>query len=151
MQTELEQTQLEIARAQLAQEQIKLGKMQQRQRVAASLGQGATAVGGAAASGAGSVLRYAGRWLWWAVGAELAIVLALAIFTKPHAHPDGFWVGLGYVLGTVHVPNTAAVLLAATVLAGLSAGKADPARDQVLQILLAAIPLTVFALWAYFR
>lgn len=57
MQTELEQTQLEIAKLQLEQERRKLAGLQKRQRVADNLGAGATAVGGAAKGGL--------RWLFF--------------------------------------------------------------------------------------
>lgn len=52
MQTELEKTQLEIAKLQLEQERQKLAQMQRRQQTVQGLGQGAAAVGGAAKKGA---------------------------------------------------------------------------------------------------
>lgn len=47
MNTELEKTELEIAKLKLAQEKHKLEQLQKRQRVVDGLGQGAAAVGGA--------------------------------------------------------------------------------------------------------
>ncbi len=64
MQTELEKTQLEIAKRQLEQERHKLAQMQRRQGVVDGLGQGAVAVGGATRSG-----------LLWAAYVALGAVL----------------------------------------------------------------------------
>lgn len=63
MSTELEQTQLEIAKLQLEQERHKLAQMEKRQRVADDLSQGAMAVGGAAAKGGRRVLVWFGKLL----------------------------------------------------------------------------------------
>lgn len=57
MPTELEKTQLEIAKLQLEQERHKLAQMQKRQKVVNDLGSGAAAVGGATVSVA--------WWLFW--------------------------------------------------------------------------------------
>ena len=80
MQTELEKTQLEIAKLQLEQERHKLGQMKKRQRVVDDLGSGAAAVGGAAAKGAGmaargggALLRYLGRYVGWV--AEFSLIV----------------------------------------------------------------------------
>lgn len=76
MTTELEQTQLEIAKLQLEQERHKLAQMQKRQRVAEGLGQGAATVGGAAAKGGRRFLVWSGKLLLVWPAAYAGVVLA---------------------------------------------------------------------------
>lgn len=96
--TELEKTQLEIAKLQLEQERHKLGQMKKRQKVVDDLGAGAAMVGGAAAKGAG-----------WAVFTALAalgglavglVIGALLILNNVDAPAGLGWLeGVGYRLG----------------------------------------------------
>ena len=74
-QTELEKTQLEIAKLQLEQEKHKLAQMHRRTEAVSDLGRGAAAVGGVAvkgvalslaAVGARSLARYS-AWPSWAI------------------------------------------------------------------------------------
>ena len=81
MTTELEKTQLEIARLQLEQERHKLAGLQMRQKVVNNLAQGAVAVGGAVGKGGSTLLRYVGRWLTWALVVETCIVVLLGAAT----------------------------------------------------------------------
>lgn len=83
MQTELEKTQLEIAKLQLEQERHKLGQMKKRRKVVDDLGSGAAAVGGVAVKGAGMaahgggvLLRYLGRYVGWATFLGVGVCLA---------------------------------------------------------------------------
>ena len=70
MNTELEKTELEIAKLKLAQEKHKLEQLQKRQRVVDGLGQGAAAVGGVAKSGV--------RWVMWVVvGAVVGLLTSV--------------------------------------------------------------------------
>jgi len=78
MTTEVEKTQLEIARLQLEQERYKLVRLQKRQKVVNDLGQSAVAVGGAVGKGGSAVLRYVGRWLLWAAVVEVCVIVVLA-------------------------------------------------------------------------
>lgn len=100
-QTELEKTQLEIAKLQLEQERHKLAQLQKRQRVVDDLGQGTVAVGGAAVRGVAWVAKLA---VFAAVGAVVGMTVAALIILKNVSAPDGLsWLeGVGYRLGAHH-------------------------------------------------
>ena len=98
MQTELEKTQLEIAKLQLEQERHKLGQRKKRQKVVDDLGSGAAVVGGAAAKGA--------VWVVFAALAALGglamglVIGALLILNNVDAPVGLSWLeGVGYRLG----------------------------------------------------
>lgn len=104
MQTELEQTQLEIAKLQLEQEHRKLAGLQKRQRVVDDLGAGAAAVGGAAKSG----LRWAVILALGAVAGAIIGVGVVALMGAAAAlggngcaaYPNAdLWYRVGCVLG----------------------------------------------------
>ena len=100
MTTELEKTQLEIARLQLEQERQKLARMQRRQQAVDGLGQGAAAVGGAAVRGSKAVLRWAAKALLvWIAG-----MLWFAFVKADRIRIEGadFLYRMGYALGQMH-------------------------------------------------
>jgi len=119
-QTELEKTQLEIAKLQLEQEKHKLAQMQKRQKVVDDLGQGAVAVGGAAVKGGSAVVRWAGRWIGYAVVLELLVIAVASIFIFKSLPPNGeFGWALGHFLGSVHAVNIITVIVCATIATAL--------------------------------
>ncbi|MDE2414592.1 MAG: hypothetical protein KGM60_07520 [Comamonadaceae bacterium] len=152
MTTELEKTQLEIAKLQLEQERHKLAQMQQRQKVVSGLGQGAVAVGGAVGKGGSAVLRYVGRWLMWAVLVEVGVLgVALAAAQNAAKGPGshGFVWEFGSFLGRIHTPNVLSVLVTATLVALIPpAGKKNDATHLAAAFGTAA---AVFAIWAATR
>ena len=100
MTTELEKTQLEIARLQLEQERHKLAQLQKRQRVVDDLGQGTVAVSGAAVRGSKAVLQWAAKALLvWTVG-----MLWFAFVRADRIRIEGadFLYRMGYALGQMH-------------------------------------------------
>lgn len=148
-QTELEKTQLEIARLQLEQERHKLAQMQKRQKVVSELGQGAVTVGGAAAKGSKAVLQYIGRWLLWAAfleGTVLVVFGLVAAFTSVD-NGNGFLWNLGLRLGANHTPN----LVTAVVLSAVMAAICVPTRIGEKQNIggLVGLLLAATAIWKY--
>ena len=100
MTTELEKTQLEIARLQLEQERHKLAQLQKRQRVVDDLGQGTVAVSGAAVRGSKAVLQWAAKALLvWTVG-----MLWFAFVRADRVRIEGadFLYRMDYALGQMH-------------------------------------------------
>lgn len=96
-QSELEKTQLEIARLQLEQERHKLAQMQKRQKVVSELGQGAAAAGGVTVKGSKAVLRWAAKALLiWIAG-----MLWFAYQDAKYLQIEGadFSYHMGYALG----------------------------------------------------
>lgn len=114
MTTELEKTQLEIARLQLEQEKHKLAQLQKRQKVVEGLGTGAAAVGGAAAKGSFAL----GKWVLKVLVAWGAI-LAFLTYGRIRSHevPTGdFTYQFGFAAGSL----TATEILIALVVALLA-------------------------------
>lgn len=104
-QTELEKTELEIAKLKLAQEKHKLEQLQKRQRVVEGLGQGAAAVGGAAKSGVRWVLGVTALVLFGAIFGPIAVagyVLLRSEIRCPSFPYAGFLERIGCTLGEHH-------------------------------------------------
>ncbi len=103
MQTELEKTQLEIAKAQLAQEQIKLAKMQRNQQTLNNLGRGAVALGEGAArstlNGVSLVSALIRASLTLMLFTLLVLVVVLAIKAAVLPGVGGFGYRFGQELG----------------------------------------------------
>lgn len=117
-QTELEKTELEIAKLKLAQEKHKLEQLQKRQKVVDGLGQGAAAVGGAAKSGAQWVLYVVfgvtvGALLGW-VAAAFTVLVDTGV--QCAAYPDAdLLYRMGCALGSGHTRLVVSSLIAAVV------------------------------------
>ena len=147
MTTELEKTQLEIARLQLEQDRHKLAGLQMRQKVVNNLAQGAVAVGGAVGKGGSTLLRYVGRWLTWALVVETCIVVLLGAATLFSPSGLGFWWDLGVKLGSMHAPNLITVFGVSTILAFFPFAQLGGKEAQGI---LGGLGLCVFLLWKYF-
>lgn len=147
MTTELEKTQLEIARLQLEQERYKLAGLQKRQKVVDNLAQGAVAAGGSVVKGGSAVLRYLGRWLLWALVVETCVVVLFGAAALFSPSGRGFGWDLGVRLGAMHAPNLITVFAVPTILAFFpfaQLGRKDA------QGTLGVLGLGVFFLWKYF-
>lgn len=142
MQSELEKTQLEIAKLQLARERHKLEQIQQRHKLMGGLGNGAAVVGGAALKGGSAVLRYVGRYLGWT--AELAlIVCGVYLFcaynlVRPHMT---FAQRLDYLLD---LPGSWGAFLV-FVVPVFAAARLHPLGDDKWATAVRLVPLFVFA------
>lgn len=127
MTTELEQTQLEIAKLQLEQERHKLAQMKKRQRVADDLSQGAVAVGGAAAKGGRRVLVWFGKLLL-----ALGVVFALAVTGEMKNAVDPTWdfsYRVGFAAGRLSDAAYGWMLLAAAVAASIP-WRSNPGQEM---------------------
>lgn len=147
MTTELEKTQLEIARLQLEQERHKLAGLQMRQKVVTNLAQGAVAVGGAVGKGGSTLVRYVGRWLLWALVVETCVVILLGASAWFSPSGLGFWWDLGVRLGAMHAPNLITVFGVPTILAFFPFAQLGGKEAQGT---LGGLGLGVFFLWKYF-
>ena len=117
-------------------------------RLLAELALLAVAVGGAVKSGWSAVLRYAGRWLLWAVLIEVVVIVIVMMFAKPFGHPGGFLYGAGEAMGRVHTPNTLSVLLGATATAFVPLS-GNLKQDEGLISIAAVITIVIFAAWYF--
>lgn len=126
MTTELEKTQLEIARLQLEQEKHKLAQLQKRQKVVDGLGQSSVAVGRAAVAGGSAVLRYMGRWLAGVLVAGAATLAWVALRAMQHPSGQGLVHDVGFFAGLHSVTTVTALLLGASLWAYLG-----PRRRQM--------------------
>ena len=105
MTTELEKTELEIAKLKLAQEKHKLEQMQKRQKVVDGLGQGAAAAGGAAKRGVQWVLGVTALVLLGAILGPIMVAMHVLLRSKIQcsSFPDaGFLDRVGCTLGEHH-------------------------------------------------
>ena len=150
MQTELEKTQLEIAKAQLAQEQIKLSKMQRNQQALSSLGQGAVVLGEGAKKGGAAVFSFFVQWvicLLVVAATTVGILVVLSLVNNSNRPEYGFATHFGHVLGFFAAPHFFMLLLCPF---ALMLGLSDGGKFRAAYGMACATGAAVFFIWYKF-
>lgn len=151
MQSELEKTELEIAKVKLEQKRHKLAALRQRKKAMDGIGQGAVAFGDATAKGGSSILRYLGRWIVWAIAVEFIILITAGMISKPFGAHEGFWYSIGVTLGLIHIPNLLSILITPTFLAFFPLDEMFKKKTQVGETFFPGIPLVIFGAWYFLK
>jgi hypothetical protein len=147
--SEIEKVQIEIAKAKLAQEQLKLKNLQKIHSATEQISNGISVAGGAIKKTSFGLVFYIGRWILAAIITAFINCVAAWLFLSKHIplrKDADFLYQTGELLGYLHVPNTISILLSATIIGFIPIKEWKDIHGIIL-----IISLIVFGGWYFLR
>ena len=147
--SEIEDIQIEIARAKLAQEKLKLKNLEKFHNTTENISSGIATTGRIIKKTSFNFVFYVGRWILIALLTAIINTIASWWFLSKHIplHKDAdFLYQTGELLGYLHVPNVTSILLSATILAFIPTREWKDIHGAII-----LISVIVFAGWYFLR